>query len=169
MTGHLPFPTSCCATPAGGVAWEVAAAGRAAAGAGPGRGPRPAAWRGAAVLRRPPSLGWLELVRGVGACRTVCGGLRAVCFGCFLLRSTGQAPYGTKPACAKWATCPPLSSSPNAHSFVIGPAVIKHTHLPGPPPRRPPPRIPCRPGGLPIRAQQSQDPHIHSSQRWCLC
>jgi hypothetical protein len=26
------------------------------------------------------------------------------------------------------STCPPLSSSPNAHSFVIGPAVIKHTH-----------------------------------------
>jgi hypothetical protein len=25
------------------------------------------------------------------------------------------------------STCPPLSSSPNAHSFVIGPAVIKHT------------------------------------------
>ncbi len=25
-------------------------------------------------------------------------------------------------------TCPPLSSSPHAHSFVIGPAVIKHTH-----------------------------------------
>jgi hypothetical protein len=26
------------------------------------------------------------------------------------------------------STCPPLSSSPHAHSFVIGPAVIKHTH-----------------------------------------
>ena len=26
------------------------------------------------------------------------------------------------------STCPPLSSSPRAHSFVIGPAVIKHTH-----------------------------------------
>ena len=25
------------------------------------------------------------------------------------------------------STCPPLSSSPHAHSFVIGPAVIKHT------------------------------------------
>jgi hypothetical protein len=50
---------------AGGVTWEVAAAGRASVGAGPGRGPPPAAWRGAAVLRlrRPPSLGWLELVR----------------------------------------------------------------------------------------------------------
>jgi hypothetical protein len=28
------------------------------------------------------------------------------------------------------STCPPLSSSPHAHSFVIGPAVIKHTHPP---------------------------------------
>jgi hypothetical protein len=28
------------------------------------------------------------------------------------------------------STCPPLSSSPHAHSFVIGPAVIKHTHCP---------------------------------------
>ena len=28
------------------------------------------------------------------------------------------------------STCPPLSSSPHAHSFVIGPAVIKHTHIP---------------------------------------
>ncbi len=27
------------------------------------------------------------------------------------------------------STCPPLSSSPHAHSFVIGPAVIKHTHI----------------------------------------
>jgi hypothetical protein len=27
------------------------------------------------------------------------------------------------------STCPPLSSSPHANSFVIGPAVIKHTHL----------------------------------------
>jgi hypothetical protein len=35
---------------AGGVSWEVAVAGRAAAGAGPGRGPLPAAWRCAAVL-----------------------------------------------------------------------------------------------------------------------
>jgi hypothetical protein len=26
------------------------------------------------------------------------------------------------------STCPPLSSSPHANSFVIGPAVIKHTH-----------------------------------------
>ena len=26
------------------------------------------------------------------------------------------------------STCPPLSSPPHAHSFVIGPAVIKHTH-----------------------------------------
>jgi hypothetical protein len=26
------------------------------------------------------------------------------------------------------STCPPLSSSPHAHSFVTGPAVIKHTH-----------------------------------------
>ena len=26
------------------------------------------------------------------------------------------------------STCPPLSSSPHAHSFVVGPAVIKHTH-----------------------------------------
>ena len=30
------------------------------------------------------------------------------------------------------STCPPLSSSPHAHSFVIGPAVIKHTHIPLP-------------------------------------
>jgi hypothetical protein len=29
------------------------------------------------------------------------------------------------------STCPPLSSSPHAHSFVIGPAVIKHTHSKG--------------------------------------
>jgi hypothetical protein len=29
------------------------------------------------------------------------------------------------------STCPPLSSSPHAHSFVIGPAVIKHTHTRG--------------------------------------
>jgi hypothetical protein len=28
------------------------------------------------------------------------------------------------------STCPPLSSSPHANSFVIGPAVIKHTHNP---------------------------------------
>ena len=64
---------------AGGVRWEVAAAGRAAAGAGHWRGPPPAAWRGAAVLLPPwpPSLGWLELVRGVGACRAVGGGLRS--------------------------------------------------------------------------------------------
>ena len=27
------------------------------------------------------------------------------------------------------STCPPLSSSPHANSFVIGPAVIKHTHI----------------------------------------
>jgi hypothetical protein len=27
------------------------------------------------------------------------------------------------------STCPPLSSSPHAHSFVIGPAVIKHTFV----------------------------------------
>ena len=27
------------------------------------------------------------------------------------------------------STCPPLSSPPHANSFVIGPAVIKHTHL----------------------------------------
>jgi hypothetical protein len=33
------------------------------------------------------------------------------------------------------STCPPLSSSPHAHSFVIGPAVIKHT----------PPLYPCSP------------------------
>ena len=31
------------------------------------------------------------------------------------------------------STCPPLSSSPHAHSFVIGPAVIKHTRLIHPP------------------------------------
>ena len=30
------------------------------------------------------------------------------------------------------STCPPLSSSPHAHSFVIGPAVIKHTQGTGP-------------------------------------
>ena len=29
------------------------------------------------------------------------------------------------------STCPPLSSSPHANSFVIGPAVINHTHTPG--------------------------------------
>jgi hypothetical protein len=29
------------------------------------------------------------------------------------------------------STCPPLSSSPHAHSFVIGPAVIKHTRWEG--------------------------------------
>jgi hypothetical protein len=28
------------------------------------------------------------------------------------------------------STCPPLSSSPHAHNFVIGPAVIKHTRKP---------------------------------------
>jgi hypothetical protein len=55
---------------AGGVAWEVAAAGRA--GAGPGRGSPPTAWRGAAVL--PPSL----VAGGVGAyAPTVGGGLRS--------------------------------------------------------------------------------------------
>jgi hypothetical protein len=86
---------------AGYVSCGAAAAGRAAAGAGPGRGPRQAVWRGqrqavwrgAAVLRRcwPPSPcwgaapcglclvagGWLVLVRGCGACRTVGGGLQS--------------------------------------------------------------------------------------------
>jgi hypothetical protein len=32
------------------------------------------------------------------------------------------------------STCPPLSSSPHANSFVIGPAVIKHTHTQTSPP-----------------------------------
>jgi hypothetical protein len=32
------------------------------------------------------------------------------------------------PLVVSHSTCPPLSSSPHAHSFVIGPAVIKHTH-----------------------------------------
>jgi hypothetical protein len=53
-----------------------------------------------------------------------------VCFDCLFLRSQGQAPYGTKPACAKRATYPDL------------------------PPRSPSPRIPRRPGGLPTRAQR---------------
>ena len=33
------------------------------------------------------------------------------------------------------STCPPLSSSPHAHSFLIGPAVIKHTQYRLLPPR----------------------------------
>ena len=78
-TGHLPFPPSCCGWQGACPAWEVAAAGRVGAGAGPGRGPPPAALLGAAVLSRswPPSLGWLELVRVVGACRAVGGCLRS--------------------------------------------------------------------------------------------
>jgi len=72
-----------------------AAAGRAAAGAGPGRGPKPAVRRSAAVLCRlwPPSPcrdaapcglrlvawgGWLVLLlRGCDACRAVGGGLQS--------------------------------------------------------------------------------------------
>ena len=53
--------------------------------AGPGRGPQPAVWRGAAVLRRlwPPSLsccwgGWLVLLlRVCNVCRAVGGGLQS--------------------------------------------------------------------------------------------
>ena len=72
----------------------AAGAGQAAAGAGPGRGPQPAVWRGATVLRRrwPPSPcrdaapcrlrlvagggGWCYL-RGCDACRAVGGGLQS--------------------------------------------------------------------------------------------
>ena len=55
-------------------------------------------------------------------------GLGSVCRVFFFL-SPGQAPYGTKPACAKRAS------------------------YPDPPPRSPRPRIPRLPDGLPIRAQ----------------
>jgi hypothetical protein len=56
-----------------------------------------------------------------------------------LARKLGDATPGKKkqnfttpPPCnvvVSHSTCPPLSSSPHAHSFVIGPAVIKHTHM----------------------------------------
>jgi len=69
------------------------AEGRASAGAGHGRGPQPAVWRGAAVLRWRWSLslcrgavlfglhpfaggGWLVLLRSCDACSVVGGGLR---------------------------------------------------------------------------------------------
>ncbi len=76
---------------AGDVSCGAAAAGGVSEGAGPGRGPQPAVWRGAAVLRRlwPPSPcrgaapcglclvaggGWLVLLlRGCAACRAVGG------------------------------------------------------------------------------------------------
>jgi hypothetical protein len=73
------------------VSCGAAAAGRAAAGAGPGRGPQPAVWCGAAVLAPFPvpgrsSLwtvsccwgGWLVLLlRGCDACHAVGGGLQS--------------------------------------------------------------------------------------------
>ena len=75
-TGYLPFQPSCCG-------WQGACRGRllwrggGIAGAGPGRGPPPAAWRCATVLRLcwPTSLGrgsWCEAsahaARSVAAC-----------------------------------------------------------------------------------------------------
>ena len=77
---------------AGDVSCGAAVAGRGVAGAEHGRGPQPAVWRGAAVLRRrwPPSpcrgaavdcvllLGGVAgAVRGCDACRAVSGGLQS--------------------------------------------------------------------------------------------
>jgi len=40
-----------------------------------------------------------------------------------------RVPHGSHRLVVSRSTCPPLSSPPHANSFVIGPAVIKHTHV----------------------------------------
>jgi len=71
-----------------------AAAGRAAAGAGHGRGPHQAVWRGAAVLRQrwPPSLAGAQLpvdcVLLLGGVAGAAAGLRRMLLGQWLPAST---------------------------------------------------------------------------------
>jgi hypothetical protein len=43
-----------------------------------------------------------------------------------LVRDWQTSPHGPRLVVSR-STCPPLSSHPHANSFVIGPAVIKHT------------------------------------------
>ena len=47
---------------------------------------------------------------------------------CSLVRDGQTHPHRPR-LVVSHSTCPPLSSSPPANSFVIGPAVIKHTHM----------------------------------------
>jgi hypothetical protein len=69
----------------------------------------------------------------------------------------GQASPHKPRLVVSHSTCPPLSSSPHAHSFVFGTVVINTTHNTqrhrdgghGPSPGPPRPR---RPSGLPVRA-----------------
>jgi hypothetical protein len=93
---------------AGGVSWEVADEGRSVAGAGPGRGPSPAAWRCSAVLCLcwPPSLVAGAGVRDVNACRVVCVGL---CSGAALVDVRLDV-----------ASLPPRSSSPTMTGCQLG-------------------------------------------------
>jgi hypothetical protein len=63
------------------------------------------------------------------------------------------------------STCPPLSSSPHAHSFVIGPAVIKHTHThthSDPDRLRESRRRPARSAMHRICHTRQCDPHTHA-------
>jgi hypothetical protein len=46
---------------------------------------------------------------------------------CIKVPGSSRVPPHRPRLVVSHSTCPPLSSSPNAHSFVIGPAVIKHT------------------------------------------
>jgi hypothetical protein len=58
-----------------------------------------------------------------------------------VLKYRARVPHGSQLVVSR-STCPPLSPSPHANSFVIGTAVI-NTHT-----RSPSPRIPRCPGGL---------------------
>jgi hypothetical protein len=67
-------------------------------------------WAGGWVLHQPPwSFGFDSQTRGTRENR----------------RTLYKVPGSSR--VPSHSTCPPLSSSPHAHSFVIGPAVIKHT------------------------------------------
>ncbi len=97
----------------------AAAAGRAAAGAGPGRGPQPAVWRGAAVLRRlwPPSP-----CRGAapcGLCLVAGGGGWCCCCGAAVsgVLQSGAALIGVR--LDVWSL-PPRSSSQTVTGCRLG-------------------------------------------------
>jgi hypothetical protein len=107
------------------VSCGAAAAGRASAGAGPGRGPQPAVWRGAAVLRRlcPPSpcrgaapCG-LCLVAGEGGWCCCCGAVTHAA-----LNQLGAALIGVR--LDVWSL-PSRSSSPTVTGCRLGGSSVR--------------------------------------------
>ena len=101
----------------------AAAAGRAAAGAGPGRGPQPAVWRGAAVLHRRwplPRAGAqlpVDCVLLLGGVAGAAAGLRRMPRGRWR-PAIGDRPHRRPPR--RLGSLPPRSFSPTVAGCRLG-------------------------------------------------